>query len=1164
MARITKNKLRKGIPFACLFIGIIIFTSLITSPGVMFSQSYMAKTYTVSDGPAGATVYAAGQDPRGLMWFATSKGITSYDGSTWTNYSQIDGLDFETYYHLLIDSRGIVRAFSRNLESGFSYFSEGEWGHIVGPPGTAGKQIFINAVALMETGGKFFMGIATRGHGLYIYTNPGWTRYTADDGPGFDTIRGIVSHENSFYLATGSGLRILSPLEPGAGIFKTINTPLTPIYSIAISPVSRDIWLTGHGWTGIYRDEAFHLIFEGKMPGIQLEDDYDRVITEADYFGGLWIGNKITLLHLGPDKRLENFVLQNDLPVGGVYCFFYDRELNFWIGSFRGIGKIVNFSFANYRENHGLYDNEVTAIMEFDDGEIVLGHNGGFSFLTGTGVKTIEIPGVDKTAPAYWRVLDLRKDREGNIWGAVNKIGIVKIEPAAPPSISHRMTWYKLRTGGGTKPDFNPAYTSVLPDDSGNLWAASRGHLLKLTGTVLVPVKTNINIETYIRRLFKGNDGAIYITTYGSGLYRFYRDELVQIQCAQKGKCNSTYSLLTDKRGITRVGTDAGLYTLDRESLTMEPFSTGGALLRNPVYFITEDHDDNLWFGLDNGVIRWNWKKRDMRHFTPRNGLAGHETNRAAGFVDSRGIVWIGTVQGLSQYDKKRDIEKTVPPLVELLYVDASGVKHPLDSPVSLEYHQSDLTFYFRGISFTDENALTYRVKLEGYDTSWVRNFKSVNNQVRYTNISPGHYAFHLQAVNSDNIKSAVVSSREITIANPFWGRWWFYLITFPVLVLFLSAFERYISKKRYAARLEAQVRQRTEQLEASEHEFRNIFEHAHDAIIIFTPEDEIVLDVNRRACEIYGFQRDEFIGMPLKSISKDVEKGKEKIREVLERRRFVDVETVQYRKDGSEMRLEANASLINFRGQTAILTINRDITERKQTEEKLKNSLNEKVILLKEVHHRVKNNLQIILSLLDLQAEPLEDPATLRVFQDTRDRIRSMALLHENLYQAEDLGRIDISEYVGKLVDYFWGLYGGLGVTINAELEVENTTLGIDTALPVGLILTELFSNSLKHAFPGGGGGTIDVRLQKDHRSTLTLYFKDNGVGLPADVDFYNPRSLGLQLVNLLADQLNGSIEFDGSAGISYTLKFPYISFSAYSDKVESPSVEIRRAQKE
>ena len=1128
-----------------------------TVPGTLHSQSYLTKTYSIGDGLDSATINAIGQDPGGLMWFATAKGITSYDGTRWTNYSQSDGLDFEIYYHLKIDGKGVIRAFPKYLEEGISRFSGGKWEHVDGPPGTTGQKLAISAVAQLETGGKLFLGIGTRGSGFFIYENPGWLHFTDTEGPGFNYVRSIGVLHDSFYLATDKGLRILSPLEPGNGTLKTLDTPSALVYSIAVSPVKRDIWLTGENWVGIYREMQFHLFFQGTIPGFRWKDENIGVVTLADHFGGIWIGNKITLLHLAPEGRLENFILQNDLPVGGVYSLFYDRESNFWAGGFRGISKIVNFRFANFTKLHGLYDNEVTAVMEFDNGEIVLGHNGGFSFLGPKGTGTIEIPGADSGTPAYWRVLDLRKDRDGNIWGAVNGVGIVKIEP------SHRTTWYRAR--GTDNPD--PRYTSVMQVDTGEIWAAVQRRVFKLDGRDFVPLNPGIKAETLIRRLFKGKHGTVYLATLGNGIYRYRRDKLTRISCPLPGKCNSVYAVFIDSQNTTWVGTAAGLYTLNPETDTLEPFSTGGILSKNPIYFICEDPDRSLWIGMDNGVVRWNRDKREMRHFTALNGLAGFETNRAAGFVDSHGLVWIGTVQGVSRYDREKDSKKSIPPILELLYVDASGFQHPLDKPVSLEYYRNDLTFHFRGISFSDENALKYRVKLEGYDTAWIRDLKTVNNQVRYTNLSPGSYTFHVQAVNSSGVGSGIVSSSEITVGNPFWGTWWFYLITFPLLVVFLSAFERYISKKRYASRLEAQVRDRTEQLEASENEFKNIFEHAHDAIIIFSPRDEIVLDVNQRACEIYGFPREEFIGMSLGSISIDIPRGREKLREVLQRGHYINFETVQYRKNREEMYLEINASAIDYRGQTAVLTINRDVSERRQAEQQIKKSLKEKEILLKEIHHRVKNNLQIILSLLDLQAESLDNPEILRVFQDTKDRIRSMALIHENLYRSENLGSIDIGNYVEKLVDYFWGLYGGLGVSITPRLQVENVSLGIDVALPIGLILSELFSNSLKYAFPGAEGGTVDIQLHPPGEDLLMLVFKDNGVGFPDNVDFYNSRSLGLQLVNILAEQVHGTVEFSGDSGFYFKLTFPIKSAREYAGTNGTPApapVKSRRERKE
>lgn len=367
-----------------------------------------------------------------------------------------------------------------------------------------------------------------------------------------------------------------------------------------------------------------------------------------------------------------------------------------------------------------------------------------------------------------------------------------------------------------------------------------------------------------------------------------------------------------------------------------------------------------------------------------------------------------------------------------------------------------------------------------------------------------------------------------------------FYLIAAIILAGLVFSIIKYIAKKRYAAHLEQRFNERTRELEESRTYFSNIFENAHDAIIIFRPEDEVILDINRRGCELYGYERCELIGMSMETLTKDVKRGKEKIREVLEKGTVFNLETTQYRKDGSEMFLEINASVIESKGQRLIISINRDISERKRVEQQIKNSLIEKEVLLKEIHHRVKNNLQIISSLLDLQVGALDDERILRVFRDSKSRIRSMAMIHENLYRSDDLARVDMTEYIQSLVGHFWGLYGTIQTGVTPRIEVENILLGIDVAIPIGLILTELFSNALKYAFPNGREGEIYILLKRNKEDTITLIFKDNGVGFPAGLDVYNPRSLGLQLINLLVQQISGAIQYKGSAGASFTITLP------------------------
>ena len=215
------------------------------------------------------------------------------------------------------------------------------------------------------------------------------------------------------------------------------------------------------------------------------------------------------------------------------------------------------------------------------------------------------------------------------------------------------------------------------------------------------------------------------------------------------------------------------------------------------------------------------------------------------------------------------------------------------------------------------------------------------------------------------------------------------------------------------------------------------------------------------------------------------------------------------------------------------------EIAERKRAEEQIKASLGEKEVLLKEIHHRVKNNLQVVSSMLFLQSRSIKEEETVEMFQESRNRVRSMALVHERLYQSPDLARIDFAEYARNLTSYLFRSYGVHSNVIQLKVNVDDVFLSIDTAVPCGLILNELVSNSLKHAFPDGREGEIRIELGSDDDNRFTLMFGDNGVGFPEDLDFRNTESLGLQLVNNLVHQLEGTIELDRSGGTAFKITF-------------------------
>ena len=243
-------------------------------------------------------------------------------------------------------------------------------------------------------------------------------------------------------------------------------------------------------------------------------------------------------------------------------------------------------------------------------------------------------------------------------------------------------------------------------------------------------------------------------------------------------------------------------------------------------------------------------------------------------------------------------------------------------------------------------------------------------------------------------------------------------------------------------------------------------------------------------------------------------------------------------RKDGSEFPAEASLSKIQFGGRTVLTLIMQDVSRRLLAEERLRTTLREKEVLLEEVHHRVKNNLQVITSLLGLQARSIKDSATRKMFEESRYRIQAIAILHEILYESASLAEIDFADYIRRLVEHLARSYGASG-RIRMQTRLEPLSCHRDVAAPCGLIVNELLSNAFKYAFPERRSGEVRIELRRDPRGTVQLLVGDNGIGLPSDLDWETSPTLGLRLVRTLARQIEASVETNGHQGTVFSMKF-------------------------
>ena len=321
------------------------------------------------------------------------------------------------------------------------------------------------------------------------------------------------------------------------------------------------------------------------------------------------------------------------------------------------------------------------------------------------------------------------------------------------------------------------------------------------------------------------------------------------------------------------------------------------------------------------------------------------------------------------------------------------------------------------------------------------------------------------------------------------------------------------------------------------------ILDLADDAIISVDDEQRIIM-FNQGAEHIFGYSAEEVTGKPLDILlpARLAEIHRRHIQHFIaspetSRRMGERREILGRRKSGLEFAAEASISKVVLEGRLRVTVILRDISLRVAAEEKVKASLREKEALLKEIHHRVKNNLQVVSSLLGLQARAVSDEQTRRTLEESQNRIHSMALLHKSLYQSDNLSQIDFPEYVRQLASHLFQSYGITSDRIRLRTNLAKLNLGLDAAVPCGLIINELISNSLKHAFPGDREGEVRIELRESPDGKVRLVVGDNGVGV--DIGSLRPTTLGLRLVRMLAEQLGAELDIQSRGGIETQLTF-------------------------
>ena len=313
------------------------------------------------------------------------------------------------------------------------------------------------------------------------------------------------------------------------------------------------------------------------------------------------------------------------------------------------------------------------------------------------------------------------------------------------------------------------------------------------------------------------------------------------------------------------------------------------------------------------------------------------------------------------------------------------------------------------------------------------------------------------------------------------------------------------------------------------------------DGVVVSDMNNKVIF-FNEAFNSMYGYEKDETVSRSITNIQplNHINYLTEEIFQATLQGGWQG-ELTNKRKDGSEFSLYQTNSIIydENNNPVAIISIVTDITERKKTENQIKASLKEKEILLREIHHRVKNSLQVISSLLYLQSKYLKDEDALNIFVESQNRIRSMSLVHEKLYQSKNLAQINLSDYIKDLANSLFHSYATNVNMVKLIMDIQKTVIDIETAIPCGLILNELISNALKYAFPKDLSGEIKIALKLKQSGIVELSVSDTGVGLSDHFDLSKIKSMGMRLVEALVEQVHGKMEIKKNNGTTFNIWF-------------------------
>jgi two-component sensor histidine kinase/ligand-binding sensor domain-containing protein len=906
-----------------------------------------------------------------------------------------------------------------------------------------------------------------------------------------------------------------------------------------------NIWITS-SWGGVSKYNGRKFLNYTTKDG--LLDNKNNKVVFSDSKNNIWIGGKAGVV-VNKNGIFTSLTLENKKIIGNnIQEIIEDSKGNIWIGTATGITVINDNKTIHLSKKNGLTSPNTKAILEDIDGNYLIGTDKGIlKILAGSLYhKTIEFDntlfhGIDTI------ITDLLLDKENNIWISTNGDGVYLLNDMG--KIAH----INKRNGLITN-----KINTIYSDHSGNIWMGTNGAgLIKYSHKAFTNFSKEKGLNSpLIFNITEDLNNNIWAGTSDEGVYKYDGNSATQYTTKDGLGSNTIRATLTEPNGTLWFATSNGLSRYKNGAF--KTFTIKDGLTSNNLSNLLLDQEGNLWIGTyDRGIIKYNHKK--FTSFTKKEGLS-HLVIHSL-FEDSKGNIWIGAQNGVNKYANGKitsfaNSKEFCQSHIRCIAEDRHGNIWFGTDRCAVKYDGLE----FKKITPNDKvySGIIYLMYSDSKGYLWIGTNNGIN---RITFDSYGEISRVKNYKSKQGFKGVECNSRAIfeDRKNNLWIGTVKGLIKFDPTEDKTNVFEPNIQINNL-------------QLSFEDVDWRNYSEKLTKWNNL--PED-LVLDYNQNHLTF------EFSAINL-TFPEDVEYRFRLI--PLDKKWYspTNKNTVTYsnlppgdytfkvkarNEDGVWNQEPAFYHFtitrpwfkswwfilimisIVFYGIYKISSF-REIQQRKvskELEEKVKERTtlikmqrDEKEILLKEIHHRVKNNMQVIISLISIQSGYTQDKVALALFEEAKNRIRSMALIHEKMYQTGDLTLIDIQDYIIVLTNDLIDTYS-INCDIFLDIKIHKTKFTIDTLIPLGLLLNEIISNALKYAFKGSPTGKMTIHLSLDEKENIyTLLIGDNGIGMPFGTLEKEDGSLGMELVKIFVTQLDGEIKRLEDKGTFYEIKFP------------------------